>query len=140
MASRIKFFFDQPAYLPVRTAVKALLESVFRSERRPLQALVYVFTSDRKLLLLNKKFLKHDTYTDVITFDLSEGKAITGEIHISVERVRENAKKFGVPIRQEMLRVILHGALHLCGYEDRTAAGRKRIRQKEDFYLRRLEW
>ncbi len=99
-------------------------------------ALQYIFVSDGSLLEMNKQFLQHDTYTDIITFDLSEHKGkIIGEIYISVDRVRENALKFKVDYQQELHRVIFHGAIHLCGYTDKTAKAKKIMRAKEDEWL-----
>lgn len=95
--------------------------------------LTYIFCSDDHLLEMNRQFLDHDTFTDIITFDLGEGDdAIQGEIYISVDRVRENATKFGVPYNDELHRVIFHGMLHLCGFKDKKEADKKMMRQKED--------
>ena len=83
--------------------------------------LTYIFCSDEALLAINQQFLNHDTYTDIITFDLSEQKdALTGEIYISTDRIAENAAKFRTSYQQELHRVIFHGALHLCGFKDKT--------------------
>lgn len=95
--------------------------------------LTYIFCSDDYLLEKNQQFLAHDTLTDIITFDLSEhDKELVGEIYISVERVADNATKFKVPVVDELLRVIFHGALHLCGFKDKKPADKKLMRQKED--------
>ncbi len=100
-------------------------------------ALTYIFCSDEYLLAMNQQFLAHDTFTDIITFDLSETKEmLAGEIYISVDRVRENAGKFGVSYTDELHRVIFHGALHLCGFKDKKAADRDLMRKKEDECLR----
>ncbi len=96
----------------------------------------YICCSDEYLLTINKQFLDHDTFTDIITFDLSETDAeLVGEIYISVDRVRENAAKFGVSYLNELHRVIFHGALHLCGYTDKTAADKQEMRRQEDICL-----
>ena len=98
-----------------------------------LDSLNYVFCSDKELLRINKDFLHHNYYTDIITFDLSEpGKGIQGEIYISAERVKDNSLQMGVSFKNELHRVIFHGALHLCGYQDKTTAQRKEIRAMED--------
>lgn len=93
----------------------------------------YIFCSDEFLLEINQQYLNHDTLTDIITFDLSDtpGK-ITGEIYISVDRVKENAIKFNVAYTDEMHRVIFHGALHLCGFKDKKPADQKIMRQMEN--------
>jgi rRNA maturation RNase YbeY len=91
------------------------------------------------MLDLNTRFLKHKTLTDVITFDYSEGCTLGGDIFISVDRVRENAKTFLQSSRLELARVIIHGFLHLCGYNDKTKEEKKLMTVKEDFYLDSLE-
>lgn len=93
----------------------------------------YIFCTDRFLLDMNQQFLDHDTYTDIITFDLGEDSAVLiGEIYISIERVRDNAATYKVPVSTELHRVIFHGALHLCGYKDKSVAQKKQMRQMED--------
>ena len=87
---------------------------------------------------INKQYLQHDTYTDIVTFDSSEqDDTIAGDIFISIDRVRENAVKFSVPETDELHRVIIHGILHLCGYGDKKTAEKARMTEKEDFYLAR---
>lgn len=96
-------------------------------------SLAYIFCTDEYLLDINRKFLDHDTYTDIITFDLTgEGELLTGEIYISTERITENALKFGNPYIEELHRVIFHGALHLCGFKDKSATDKKKMREMED--------
>ena len=103
-------------------------------------SLVYIFCDDEYLLNINRRFLKHDYYTDIITFDLSEeGSSIIGEIYISIDRVNENAAIHGSTTEQEINRVIFHGVLHLCGYKDKTAKQKLTIRKKEDKYLREFQ-
>ncbi len=98
--------------------------------------LTYVFCTDSFLLEMNQNFLDHDTYTDIITFDLSERKgAMEGEIYISTERVKENAVNFKTTYADELHRVIFHGVLHLCGFKDKTAKDRKVMRENEDYCL-----
>lgn len=135
--SKVCFFFPNVNIrLSNRTDLKKHIESVFKKENRKLEFLNYIFCSDSDLLKINRKFLKHDFYTDIITFDLSENSAIKGEVYISVDRVRENALKLGVSFKSELHRVIFHGMLHLCGYNDKSRAEKKLIRAKEDFYLK----
>jgi probable rRNA maturation factor len=132
----IYFFFETSVTFKDRTGVKKLISSVFRKEEIKLAGLNYIFCTDKRLLKINQDFLKHDYYTDIITFELNpKGQPIEGEIYISVDRVKENAHSLGISFKQELLRVILHGALHLCGYKDKTASQIKEIRQKEEFYL-----
>ncbi|WP_236652834.1 rRNA maturation RNase YbeY [Chitinophaga vietnamensis] len=119
-------------------ALKAYLKDLFVIEGQGLKSLHYVFCSDEYLLEINKQFLQHDTYTDIVTFEMSEDPEVTeGEIYISVDRVEENAAKFGVPAYQELHRVIFHGALHLCGYKDKSKKDQELMRAKEDEYLKK---
>lgn len=99
----------------------------------------YIFCSDKRILEINRQFLKHDYYTDIITFDLSESPKITAEIYISLDRVRDNAKTQATTLQSELHRVIFHGALHLCGYGDKTKEEVKIMRGKEEMYLRGLK-
>lgn len=94
-----------------------------------------VFTGDSKVYEINSEFLGHDYYTDIITFNYNNGKSVNGEIYISTDRVRENAEKFNVPFRTELKRVVFHGILHLCGYDDRTAEQKAKMREMEEMYL-----
>ena len=95
-----------------------------------------IFCSDSFLLEMNNNFLDHDTFTDIITFDLSESKnTVDGEIYISVERVRENAKIFKTTYNDELHRVIFHGVLHLCGFKDKKEKDKKVMRENEDYCL-----
>lgn len=94
-----------------------------------------VFTGDNKVYEINNEFLGHDYYTDIITFNYNSGKTVNGEVYISIDRVRENAMKFNVPFRSELKRVVFHGVLHLCGYDDRTAEQKAKMREMEEMYL-----
>jgi probable rRNA maturation factor len=117
--------------------IKQFVAKLFALEDKKLGDLNYVFCSDDYLLDINKEFLQHDYYTDIITFDLSEPntETISGEIYISVDRVADNAKKVGVSFKNEVLRVIFHGALHLCGYLDKSEEEITVMRQKENYYI-----
>ena len=132
----IQFNFLEPLDLRDRNRLKKFLASLFKKEGKPLAELQYIFCSDDYLLAINRHYLSHDYYTDIITFDLSEkGQPINAEIYISVDRVRENAREFESSLKKELHRVIFHGALHLCGYKDKTAAQEKKMRQMEEKYL-----
>ncbi len=129
----IFFFNDTKISLPERTRLKGFIQGIFKANRKMLDSLTYVFCTDDYLLSINRRFLKHDFYTDIITFDLSEkGHPIEGEIYISVDRVRENSLQLGATLKMELHRVIFHGALHLCGYKDKTAAQRAQMQAEED--------
>ncbi|WJJ97070.1 rRNA maturation RNase YbeY [Algibacter luteus] len=114
--------------------IKWVIETI-SAEGFKLEEVNYVFCDDDYLHKLNVEFLKHDTLTDIISFDYSIGKIIQGDVFISVERVKENAKDFGVNFIEELHRVIIHGILHYCGYKDKTAEEAKTMRNKENFYL-----
>jgi rRNA maturation RNase YbeY len=125
--------------LQKKTALKQLLEDLFRKEGKRLEGLSIVFCSDDYLLSMNRQFLQHDYYTDILTFDVSEpGGPVSGELYISVDRVRDNAHGLSVSAVEEMRRVIIHGSLHLCGYKDKLKKQQLLMRQKEERYLRLL--
>lgn len=134
---RISFFEEDIQYnLKDKLKVKQWIKDTIAAEGFKLDELTYVFCSDEYLLQINQQYLDHDTYTDIITFDnSSEDKVITGDIFISIERIRENAAKFNQSVTDELHRVIIHGALHLLGYKDKTAADSKNMTQLEDKYL-----
>ncbi|MCA6461076.1 MAG: rRNA maturation RNase YbeY [Chitinophagaceae bacterium] len=122
-----------------KTALKQLLEDLFQKEGKRLEGLSIVFCSDDYLLSMNRQFLQHDYYTDILTFDVSErGGPVSGELYVSVDRVRDNAHGLGVSAVDEMRRVIIHGSLHLCGYKDKLKKQQLLMRQKEERYLRLL--
>ncbi len=130
-------FHDIHFPLKNRTLLKRYLEDLFLKEGFELAHLEYVFCTDNYLLKLNREFLHHHTFTDILTFDFSESsKIISGEIYISAERVRENAEKFGASFENELHRVIFHGALHLCGYHDKLPGDKKTMRNKENENLK----
>lgn len=95
----------------------------------------YIFCSDQYLHKINVEFLNHDTFTDIISFDYSVGKELHGDIYISVDRVKENAKAFNVKFEDELARVMIHGILHYCGYKDKTEEDKNQMRSREDHYL-----
>ena len=131
-------FFSQGNNISLRNRgkLKQFLQLLALKEGKKLGTLNYIFCKDRELLEINKTYLKHNFYTDIITFGLSENEEpISGDIYISIDRVRENAKKLGNSINSETHRVIFHGLLHLCGYKDKTGSDSKKMRNKEDYYL-----
>ena len=115
--------------------MKLFINQLFSKEGKKLGALDYIFCSDDYLLSINKDFLQHDYYTDIITFDLSDSDQITGELYISVDRVKDNAEILGISASQELRRVMFHGALHLCGYKDKKASEKVLMTEKENQYL-----
>lgn len=136
--SKVCFFFETRSFsLVKRTALKAQIEALFKKEKKKLASLNYIFCSDKRLLEINRQYLQHDYFTDIITFDLSSDASTVGEIYISIDRVRDNAKSLGVSFTAELHRVIFHGALHLCGYGDKKKEEIVQMRKREDYWLER---
>jgi len=134
--SIIRFFYESSGFrFTDRTRLKSFLAKLFKKESTPLQSLNYIFCSDDYLLDINKSNLGHDYYTDIITFNLSKDGPVEGEIYISIDRVRENAQIEGESMNRELHRVIFHGALHLCGYRDKSRNEQVEMRKMEDRYL-----
>lgn len=115
--------------------VKTWLESVLHEEKKELGELNYIFCDDAYLHKMNVEFLNHDTLTDVISFDYTEGNIVSGDVYISTERVADNAVDFNASFVDELHRVIVHGLLHYCGYKDKTDDDASLMRSKEDHYL-----
>lgn len=111
------------------------LRGISHSKKRKIESLTYIFCSDAYLGKLNKAHLGHSTLTDILTFDYSEGGPILAEVYISVQRVRENAKTYSQPFSREFRRVMVHGLLHILGYDDKTSAQRAAMRRKEEACL-----
>jgi rRNA maturation RNase YbeY len=118
-----------------RTIIKNWVTNAIKKEGKELGEISYNFCTDEHLLQLNIDHLKHDFYTDIITFELNENNIIIGDIYISIDRVKDNAKQNNKTMSNELKRVIIHGALHLCGYKDKTKNDAARMRAKEDYYL-----
>ena len=137
MASIIFRSADKSLSLAGKNALKEFIIRLFKKEKHTLGSVTYVFCSDEYLLQINRDFLQHDYYTDIITFGLSgRGEPIEAEIYISIDRVKDNAANLGVSFTNEVCRVIFHGALHLCGYKDKRKSEIATMRAKEDQYLR----
>jgi len=115
--------------------VKAWVKSILIAEGKDGGEITYVFCNDNYLGKMNEKYLKHNTLTDIITFDYSEEGILSGDIFISIERIKENAESYGATLDAELGRVMAHGVLHLMGYKDKTPEDKKVMRSKEDFYL-----
>lgn len=119
-----------------KTALKNFVKHLFSLENKHLNHIQYVFCTDEYLLSVNQQFLQHNYYTDIITFDLSDTPDfINAEVYISVDRIKENAQVHKVTFEAELARVVFHGALHLCGYADKTKKQQLLMRTKEDFYI-----
>ena len=128
---------DKNTTLAKRSVLKAFIERSLKKEGLRIERLQYIFCSDKYLLGINKSYLQHDYYTDIISFDLSETKGkLIGEVYISIDRVKDNAKTHKTSLKEELLRVIFHGALHFCGYKDKKPADIKKMRAQEDKWLK----
>ena len=131
-------FYSITGKLPLtsRLKLKLFLLELFKKEKTALSSLHYIFCTDDYLLKINQEFLQHDFFTDIITFNLAGKKApVEGEVYISIDRVRENAKTLAIPFPQELHRVIFHGALHLCGYKDKKKVDIVEMRKSENSCL-----
>lgn len=126
--------------LKQKTLHRSWLKQVIATEKQQAGEISYVFVDDEYLLKINQQFLKHNFYTDIITFDYSEpvNKVIAGDLMISIDRVKDNAKQLGVAFEEELRRVMVHGVLHLCGYKDKKPADVKKIRSREGYHLKRF--
>ena len=118
-----------------KVALKNWIKKVVENEGGQMKDLSFVFCNDMDLLDKNSKYLNLDTLTDILTFDYSENNNISGDIYISIDRVKENAKTYKVTFQNELDRVMIHGILHLLGYKDKSEKEQKIMREKEDFYL-----
>jgi len=135
--SSIHFFFEKVNLgIRDRKKLKKFIAHLFQKEGKQLSSISYIFCTDEALLKINRLYLKHDFYTDVISFDLSDSPdKIIAEVYISIDRLKENAKTFKSSVTRELHRIIFHGALHLCGYNDKGTLQKGKMRKKEDFYL-----
>jgi len=135
----INFYTEDVKYQLVgKRKIRCWLSAVMAEEQKEAGEISYIFCSDDFLLQMNKQYLHADYFTDVITFDYCEENLVSGDIFISVDRVKENAKLYKQPFFSEMLRVILHGILHLCGYKDNTKKEQAKMREKEEYYLQKF--
>lgn len=140
MASTIAFFVEDIDFkLSDKMKIKKWLKETIAEEGCKTGEISYVFCSDDYLSKLNEQYLRHKSLTDIITFDYSENGVVSGDVFISIERVRENSDTFKVAFQEELLRVIVHGVLHLCGYKDKTKKEAETMRNKEDEKLSKYQ-
>jgi rRNA maturation RNase YbeY len=136
---KISFHTTDIDILPVEgleSAYEKWLLQVALNERKSIEHISYIFCSDEYLLDMNRRYLQHDYYTDIITFPYQQGDVLESDIFISVDRVRENARLFAIPFEEELRRVMVHGLLHLAGYDDHADEKTTEMRQKEEEYMR----
>ncbi len=137
----INFFFEdiQPFSIQKNHIEKYIIELI-SNEVKKCGEISIVFTSDNYLLEMNKEYLNHDYFTDIITFDYVENDLISGDLFISFDRLKDNAKKFNIEVVREVYRVVFHGILHLTGYNDKTDEEQKLMTEKENFYLGKVDF
>ena len=134
---KIRIFYDEIAYrLKDSKNCLKLIEKVIRSEKKLPGDLSFIITTDHKLIEINREFLDHDYYTDVIAFNNNDNKIVNGEIYISLDTVRRNSYNYNVSLRNELIRVMVHGTLHLCGYKDRNRKEKDIMREEENKWLK----
>lgn len=131
----IEYFFEDIDQIQIESTIKEWLIQLIKSEGFKVGQVNYIFCNDEYLLKVNRDFLNHDYYTDVITFDYVKGKTVSGDIFVSLPRISENAEQLGLSFVTELKRVLAHGILHLCGYKDKTTQEAAEMRNKEEFYL-----
>ncbi|MBN2633094.1 MAG: rRNA maturation RNase YbeY [Bacteroidales bacterium] len=134
MNSRV--YYDNVKYRINRSKeTLEMLKKVIVGEMKEPGDLSFIITDDKELIKINREFLKHDYFTDVIAFAENDGGKVSGEIYISIDTVRRNARNYKVSLTEELFRVMVHGVLHLCGYKDGTEEGKKRMRILEDWWI-----
>lgn len=133
----IRFHYNYPGFR-VRSAqkIKSWLQDVAKKEKKRISSLDYIFINDEEILELNRQSLGHDYYTDILTFP-SSYQPIEGEIYISVDRIKEQAGQYNISAGRELRRIMVHGLLHLCGYDDRSPVLKQKMTKQEDLYLAR---
>lgn len=140
MSSTTFFFEDISTFELDQDFAGRQIKQLINEEKKETGDISVIFCSDRYLLEMNKKHLNHDYFTDIITFNYVEDDVISGDLFISADRIRENAGKFNVTFLEELYRVILHGILHLVGYNDKTSEEKKVMKDKENYYLGKIEF
>jgi rRNA maturation RNase YbeY len=135
----IRIFYDGTDFrLKGWRKVSELIRRVIAKEKKISGDLSFIITDDESLRKINIEFLEHDYYTDVITFNYNEGNVLNGEVYISLDRVKENALNYNVSLNMELIRVVVHGVLHLAGYDDKDESGKSEMRRMEDYWLNSL--
>jgi probable rRNA maturation factor len=139
--SKIEIFFEEIQPNKIRKRhIKNAIKYLINNEIKELGDLSIILCSDNYLLKINKEYLNHDYYTDIITFNYVEGNRISGDLFISSDRIKENSVEYNTTLIKELYRVMFHGVLHLIGYNDKTVDEKKVMREKEDFYLSEVDF
>lgn len=131
----IHYFFEDIQAIDRIEENSKWIEKIIISEKKKLGKLSFVFCSDAYLLKVNQDYLQHDYYTDIISFDYTKGRLISGDIFISLQRVKENSETLQTTFKKELQRVLAHGILHYCGYNDKTEEEKEMMRKKENQYI-----
>ena len=138
---RIQIFFEDIPSLKInKSNLNSFIIKLILNELKEMGDISVILCTDDYLLNINKQYLSHDYYTDIVTFDYGEKSVISGDLFISVDRVKENAALYNTSFPKELLRIIFHGILHLVGYNDKTELERTEMRQKEDYYLKGIDF
>lgn len=138
MLKKLPFFFfneDHNYRLTQKAAIREWLHGAVDDHKRVVREINYIFCSDHYLHSINKRFLRHDDFTDIITFDYAEDERIRADVYISIDRARENANTYGVSVPDEVHRLLIHGLLHLLGYADKNPDDKALMSAKEEYYL-----
>jgi rRNA maturation RNase YbeY len=136
----IKIFYEYPGFkVKGWKKIENIIREVIAKEGKISGDLNVIITNDDELRKINVQFLEHDYFTDVITFNYNEGDTINGEVYISLDTVKENSLNYNISLNEEVVRVVIHGALHLVGYDDKTEEERSEMRRLEDFWLSLVE-
>ena len=134
----IQFELEIEFSLKKRRKIKEWLNAIAFEENNKIENLNFLIVDDKRMIHFNKTYLNHNYPTDIITFNTSENKKISGDIIISLERVEENAKEYKVGLEEELWRVMVHGLLHLLGYNDKSKEEKEKMRKKENYYLNKI--
>ena len=134
----VTYYFEDIEFSKNILPKKNRIVSFAKNENKTIGSICFVFCSDNYLQKLNKKYLSHSNFTDVITFDYSEKNILNGDVIISSERIKENSVIYNVSFKEELYRVMIHGLLHLMGYKDKTKVEKKEMRRLENLYMRNL--
>lgn len=135
----INFFFEETDEFKINDKLDEWIQKSIENENKQTGTINVIFCSDNYLLKINKEYLNHDYYTDVITFDFCENNIVSGDVFISVDTVKKNATDYNVDFLNELYRVIIHGVLHLVSYNDKTEDEQKEMTLKENYYLAKLQ-
>lgn len=139
--NRLEIFFEDIQPLALRKIIlKSYIKHLIINENKNFGDINIVLCSDNYLLKMNQQYLEHNHYTDIITFNYVEGRTISGDLFISFDRIKDNAESYKTEIKNELFRVIFHGILHLVGYNDKTKDEKKVMREKEDYYLEKMNF